>query len=213
MLRSTKSRRRLPWLETRYESEPGGVSVTAYINFIRARGIDAECFTELSAWAAEGIEHYWSREIEFHGRPVNVAVRVRTRRLNALKIKLAAAHGAGFARSHNSGIVCACVKFNPGFFRDAMLARANFELTAAHEFGHSVLHASGGLRHSWGHKGTAVAWLQRTRKSAPCYPQQGEIDLMCYYNKPMIGFDQRIARTRAAPADVLALLRLGTDGE
>ena len=206
----TRRPRGLPWLETRFE--PGhDVSVIANVLFLCARGLSEDRCNQLSAWAAAGIERYWSREIRFEGRPLKVLVRVRTRRHNVLKIKLAEARSARFARSHNSGIIRACVKYNYGFFRDAALARAQFELTAAHEFGHPVLHASGGLRHSWGHKGTASVWLQRAHKSSPCYPQEGEIDLMCYYNPSSLGFPERIARTRAAQADVVALLQLGLE--
>lgn len=138
-----------------------------------------------------------------------MVVRVVPRRKPALKFKLVAARGTRFARSHNSGIVPGCLKFNQGFFRDASLARAEFELTAAHEFGHSILLPAGGLRHSWGHKGTAAVLLQRTRRDAPCYPQQGEVDLMRYYNPPCLHIDDRLARSRAASEDVLALIRLG----
>lgn len=200
--------RRLPWLETRFESEHD-VTIVAYVMFRRAASVSANRFDELWAWAAAGIERYWSREIEFEGQRINAIVRVRSRAHHALKIKLTEARSARFARSHNSGILRACVKYNLGFFHDATLARTHFELTAAHEFGHSVLHARGGLRHSWGHKGTANVWLQRTRKDSPCYPEQGEIDLMCYYNPSSVGFHERIARTQAAQADVVALLQLG----
>lgn len=198
----------MPWLKTRFESEHE-VSIIAHVLFFCASDLSGDRCNELSAWAAAGIERYWSREIEFEGRALNAWVRVRRRGHNVLKIKLAEARGARFARSHNSGVIRACVKYNSGFFRDEALARAQFELTAAHEFGHSVLHASGGLLHSWGHKGTASVWLQRTRKSAPCYPEEGEIDLMCYYNPSAGGFHERIARTRAAQDDVVALLELG----
>lgn len=201
----------MPWLETCFESGHD-VTIVAYVMFRRAANLSENRFDELSAWAVAGIERYWSREIELEGQLLNAVVRVQSRCHNVLKIKLAEACSARFARSHNSGIIRACVKYNPNFFRNPALAHAQFELTAAHEFGHSVLHASGGLRHSWGHKGTASVWLQRTHKSAPCYPQQGEIDLMCYYNPSTVGFYERIARTRAAQADVVALLHLGLDG-
>lgn len=200
----------MPWLETRFESEHD-VAIIAHVLFFCASDLSEDRCNELSAWAAAGIERYWSREIEFEGRALNALVRVRTRPHNVLKIRLAEARRARFARSHNSGVIRACVKYNSGFFRDQALAREQFELTAAHEFGHSVLHASGGLRHSWGHKGTASVWLQRTRKSSPCYPEQGEIDLMCYYNRSSVGLHERIARTRATQDDVVALLELGLE--
>lgn len=208
----TRQPRRLPWLETRFESEYD-VSIIANVLFLCERGLSDDRCNQLSALAAAGIERYWSRGIQFEGRLLNVFVRVRTRRHNVLKIELAEARSARFARSHNTGIIRACVKHNSGFFRDEALAGAQFELTAAHEFGHSVLHAIGGLRHSWGHKGTASVWLQRTHKSAPCYPQEGEIDLMCYYNPSSIGFHERVARTRAAQADLVALLQLGLEAD
>lgn len=204
-----KSRRPLAWLKTRLALAQNRISVDVYISFVRARGLDSELFSQLSNWAAEAIAHYWSREIDFDDQRVDVVVRVLPRALGALKFKLALVSGPSFARSHNSGLVPACIKFNLRFFGDAALARASFELTAAHEFGHSVLHASAGLRHSWGHKGTAGVLLQRTHKRAPCYPLQGEIDLMCYYNAPRVGLDEQVARSRAAADDVLALVRLG----
>lgn len=54
--------------------------------------------------------------------------------------------------------------------------------TAAHEFGHSVLYATTGIRTSGTHKGTSTLLTQAVRKDAPTIPQQGEIDLMKYYN-------------------------------
>lgn len=200
----------MAWLETRFESEHD-VLIIAYVMFLRASNLSEERFHRLSAWAVAGIERYWSREIQFEGRVLNAVVRVQSRRHNVLKIKLAEARSGRFARSHNSGIIRACVKHSD-VFCDEGRGRAQFELTAAHEFGHSVLHASGGLRHSWGHKGTASVWLQRAHRDSPCYPQEGEIDLMCYYHPSAVGFYERIARTRAAQADVVALLHLGLDG-
>lgn len=171
--------------------------------------MNAKQFAELSEWAQHGIERFWSREIEIDAQKFTVHVRVVPRLPHALKIKLAVASARRYARSHNSGIICACLKFNAGFFRDEARARENFELTAAHEFGHSVLYAAGGLRHSWGHKGSGALLFQRTRKAAPAYPTQGEIDLMRYYNAPIIDFHELLARSCAAEEDVAALVRLG----
>lgn len=203
----------LAWLKTEIDRTQDQISVTAFIDFVPARGLGKTRFLELSAWAKSGIERYWSRQIEMDGHRPRVAVRVVPRRIRALKIRLAVNNASCYARSHNTGILCACVKLNAGFFNDEAEARASFELTAAHEFGHSILYAAGGLRHSWGHKGTASILFQCTHKDAPAYPQHGEIDLMCYYNAPAVDLQARVQRSCASAGDVEALVRLGMQKE
>ena len=60
--------------------------------------------------------------------------------------------------------------------------------TAAHEFGHDVLRASGGLSCSWGHEGTSEG--SRISDSAPSRPATGEINLMKYYNGGPFSYDR-----------------------
>ena len=63
--------------------------------------------------------------------------------------------------------------------------------TAAHEFGHDVLMASGGQKWSWGHEGTSEGFLgSRISDSAPSRPATGEINLMKYYNGGPFSYDR-----------------------
>lgn len=88
---------------------------------------------------------------------------------------------ADYARSHNSGVIDGSMFYNQGFFGGANAAAdQDFEGTAAHEFGHSVLQAAGGISLSWTHKGSTTL-AQTTSSRATTHPTTGEIDLMQYY--------------------------------
>jgi hypothetical protein len=61
-------------------------------------------------------------------------------------------------------------------------ADKDFRHTAAHEIGHEILQAFGGSGYSYTHKGSTT-WSQKTKNDVPLYPDEGEIDLMKYYNE------------------------------
>lgn len=206
-----KPRPRAAWVTSHVDSVNLRIEVEVAIRFFRARNLAADEFARLKALAAQGITRYWSRTIDYQGKDFGVRVAVTERERRALAMKVVINRDATFARSHNSGIVAARLKYNGNSYENKSRADRAFELMAAHEFGHSVLLAAGGWRHSWGHKGTAVSLLQRTRRRAPCYPQAGEIDLMCYYNGIAPDFAACCSRTRAAASDVRALIELGLE--
>lgn len=205
-------KRRAAWVTTCINPACACIDVEVAINFRRGRDLSEREFAELKSLAIQGIARYWSRTIDYDERDYAVRLSVLERPRAALQMKIVANPRTGFARSHNSGIIAARLKYNAMFYGDSELAQRAFALTAAHEFGHSVLLAAGGWRHSWGHKGTVSSLLQRTRKGAPCYPQDGEIDLMCYYGGIAPDFDACCTRTRAAASDVRDLVELGLEG-
>ena len=104
------------------------------------------------------------------------------RKTGAIDVDLIINKGKNYARSHNSGIVDASFIYNQGRFANQGYAKQVFKLTAAHEFGHSVLLYSGGIKLSWSHKGSTAILSQAVKRSTPGYPVQGEIDLMKYYD-------------------------------
>lgn len=205
----TKSHRRAAWVTARIDSAHARIDVEVAIHFLRARLLSEREFADLISLAKQGITRYWSRAITYDTKQFLVNVMVVERAHAALKMKIVANPRTRVARSHNSGILAARLKYNGIAYANQSVADQAFELTAAHEFGHSVLLAAGGWRHSWGHKGTVVSLLQRTRKRAPCYPRAGEIDLMCYYNGIAPTFAACCTRTVAASSDVRALVELG----
>lgn len=71
--------------------------------------------------------------------------------------------------------------YNEGAFGDHR-TDLDFQLVAAHEFGHSVLMYAGGLPLSWSHKGSTNPLTQTVKTSTPGYPKSGPIDLMKYYD-------------------------------
>ena len=66
-------------------------------------------------------------------------------------------------------------------FEEGAAEDLEFMDTAAHEFGHDVLMASGGLVWSWGHEGTSTI-LGNDVAGQPTYPPSPEpINLMWYH--------------------------------
>lgn len=201
----------MPWVTTRIDRREARIDVEIAINFLRARKLPEQEFADLKARAKNGIARYWSRAIEYQQNYFDVRVQVVERSRAALRMKIVVNGKKRFARSFSPGLIAARLKYNGMFYANKPRADQAFELTTAHEFGHSVLLASGGLRHSWGHKGTVVSLLQTTRKTAPCYPPSGEIDLMCYYNGIVPDLAACCARTQAAESDLRALIELGME--
>ncbi|WP_407480997.1 hypothetical protein [Elizabethkingia meningoseptica] len=104
-------------------------------------------------------------------------------------------------------------------------AISEFKETAAHELGHELLQAYSGTTYSWQHKGSSYYLPQDTKPTkgnettkdklthfnimnsyGENYPQQGEIDIMKYYNNEPNPKDH--LRLVAAEKDVLGLIWL-----
>lgn len=116
-----------------------------------------------------------------------------------------------YGRSYNPGVLGIRARFiyNQGVFKGSKeLAEGDFKFVSAHEFGHSVLKTAGGLKLSWGHKGSTGAISQRIKKSTSGYPASGPIDLMRYYDdgKHNVAFRQLIEDSIASENDVKRLI-------
>lgn len=166
-------------------------------------------YVRLSNLVLRGIRSYWSRSIRVRNEMFNVDVNGIAKTVDAIGVDLIVEKGADYARSYNLGIpgIDASFIYNAGFYPSQSDADQNFMLTSAHEFGHSVLMAFGGVGHSWTHKGS-TSIFQATKSSTPGYPKTGEIDLMRYFDdsKQSATFFQTIRDSRASELDVKCLL-------
>lgn len=187
------------------------ISLSVKVN-LKQNSLEPLDFVRLSGLALEGIRRYWSRTIHVENEEFRTDV----------VAKISAAHGLGFdlyinndesyARSSNLAIlgIDGSLKYNRGFFPMAPQADQDFMLTAAHEFGHSVLTEYGGIARSWTHEGS-TSIFQSTKTSTPGYPTVGEIDLMKYYDdrKSYPGPALIAANTRASEFDLKCLMWMG----
>jgi hypothetical protein len=130
---------------------------------------------------------------------------------NSIPVDLLIETSSDYSRSMNAAIfgIDANFTYNKGI-PNATVSQidSEFKITAAHEFGHSVLMYSGGIGLSWGHKGSTNALLQNVKSETPGYPAGGDVDLMKYYDidKARIGFIRRINDTRAMGIDIKRLI-------
>lgn len=201
-----------PWTTARVDHAARAVAIEVFVDCQNESGLSASQFAHLRALTLNGISRLWSRTIQLGGQPYVVTTTTIPRVDDSEDLDLYVENGPGYVRSHNSGIIDASIFYNAGFFSTAAAADDDFEITAAHEFGHSVLWAHGGKELSWGHKGSvnhsllAIWDFQDPSPSATTHPTTGEIDLMQYYTDhepPDYG-----ARVIAAEEDVVRLLQL-----
>lgn len=199
------------WAETVVSERCKTLLVKVRIDYTGLKLNDVETL-RLVNLAGEGIARYWSRPIVIDNSAfdVKVVVQPHTESASALPVLVRVEKGEGYKRSFNPGLLGIRARFiyNAGFFQEPGYAKSSFKLISAHEFGHFVLKAVGGIKLSWGHKGTTGVLSQRVKKSAPGYPLTGPIDLMRYYNdkKQNIPFSQLIDKTEATETDVLRLI-------
>jgi hypothetical protein len=169
------------WATSRVNLAAGIINTDVYINFQKNSLKEAD-YQNLKRLAIKGIEQFWSRNIILGKRRFQVLVSVHHRTQGSLGVDMYIETSSDYARSHNSGLIDASFYYNKGFYKGAKVsADRNFMITAAHEFGHSVLEFFGGTSLSWGHKGSTHILPQSVKSSTPGYPSQGEIDLMKYY--------------------------------
>lgn len=202
------------WCDACIDRDRRQISVKVYVDCQR-NGMTRARFQRLEQLVHRGIEQYWSRPITIAGKRWQVRTKVVERESDCVVLDLYEQTGEDYARSHNSGIIDASIFYNTGFFRNyggLAASDLDFQLTAAHEFGHSVLEAFGGKELSWGHKGTvndcllAVWNFQSVKDTAPVWPPSGPIDLMKYYREPRPLLHDRARRTLAAEEDVKRLI-------
>ncbi|MDJ0460398.1 helix-hairpin-helix domain-containing protein [Streptomyces sp. H27-C3] len=199
------------WTSSRVDTAGKKVAVDVYVDCQNEDDLPQATYEKLRGLVLSGIGKYWSRSVTLGSDTYVVTTTAHQRNYASEDLDLYIENGSGFRRSHNSGLVDASIFYNKGF-HGGMTAKADqeFEKTAAHEFGHSVLEAWGGKALSWGHKGTVNAnplkfWnFQDFSSSATPHPTTGEIDLMKYYTDA--GPADFHSRVVAANEDVLRLI-------
>ena len=169
------------WVETKVDLNNMTIINHVYLNMQNSGDASDSDFNRLVGLAIEGIEHYWSREIDVDGKRYMENVRVLQRENNAIDVNLIVEKGS-YSRSHNTSILDARFVYNEGYFKNKSDADADYKRICAHEFGHSVLYAFGGPDMSYSHKGSTHIIPQSVKESTAGYPSSGEIDLMKYYN-------------------------------
>jgi len=194
------------WVDVVVDLRARQVEVFVYVDLQNESSLPTVKFNHLAGLVQQGISKYWSRQITVGKDTFQVKTTVVQREDDSEDLDLYVETGSDYARSHNSGIIDGSIFYNEGYFSNAADADADFKLTAAHEFGHAILTASGGKKLSWGHKGSTNPILQSAYPTTPTYPTAGEIDLMKYYNgsEPPDVY----VRTIAAEEDVKRLIGL-----
>jgi hypothetical protein len=177
----------------------------------------AEQQAKLIALAQQGVAKFWSRTIDLNGDTyhVNVSLNLTKDGMN-VRLKLNDSNNPkNYKRSYNTkgtnsplSIPGAIIFYQPGFYKgDELRANKDFEITVAHELGHSVLTIAGGVGFSWGHEGTSTVLGGNNGKKLQT-PATGEIDLMKYYNGLFV--DVSYERSIASESDVKNLIYIST---
>ncbi|WP_406346159.1 helix-hairpin-helix domain-containing protein [Streptomyces sp. NBC_00648] len=204
---------RRSWVAAKVNSATKQIALDVYVANSPAGGITPSEFHRLAPLVLSGLGKYWSRSVTPGSDTFVVTTTARQSLADGVALNLIVETDSEYRRSHNSGIIDARIYYNEGFYGGpGTAADEDFEHTAAHEFGHTVLEAAGGRDLSWSHKGTVYGspldlWdFQKPSPNATVYPTSGEIDLMKYYkgSEP----SDLYARTHAAQEDVLRLIAL-----
>lgn len=202
------------WIEVDIDRSKKIIDVWLRLGLAFVNGGARQFKDHLTKLFLSGVEKYWSRE-QPDGPMIDgerYAVKVQAEGLrqtdkNVLDFDIRRTNSSDYVRSHNSGIIDSQIYYNAGFFSSATTADRFFMLTAAHEFGHSVLEETGGRQFSWTHKGSTTLF-QKTHDASPIYPTApGEIDMMLYYadEDP----HDLTSRSHASNNDILRLISLG----
>ncbi|MGF1727099.1 hypothetical protein [Photobacterium nomapromontoriensis] len=173
---------KIEWTESTIFLTNKVININVYLNF-KKNSLSQSEYNKLVSLAKEGIEQYWSRNIKLGTARFSVRVKAHHRDNRAIPVDLYIEMERGkYARSMNPAVlgVDASFIYNKGTMTHKN-AEMDFKLTTAHEFGHSVLMYAGGVKLSWGHKGTSDIFIQRANNKATEYPNNGDIDLMKYY--------------------------------
>jgi hypothetical protein len=200
---------RVPWAYATVNLGAGRVQVRVNMN-LKRNSLSQGDYVRLSSLVFRGIKHYWSRSVKLGGRAFAVDVTGIYGTGRAVEVDLVIENGSDYKRSSNPCVlgIDGTLVYNAGWSNQPGIADDDFMEVAAHEFGHAVLMAVGGLSYSWTHKGS-TSLLQTVKKSTPGYPKVGDVDLMRYYdlNKSKgMNFPQVAARTTADEWDVKCLL-------
>ena len=198
------------WAESTVNLTNRTIQVKVYIDYHQG-SLTPKSYTRLKMLSNQGIKHYWSKNFTIDNHKFLVIVNVVYRRKHSINVKLRMSINTKYARSHNSGIIAARFIYNKGFYGfNTANAVADFKHTCAHEFGHSVLGYFGGIKLSWGHKGSTHIFPQSAKKSTPGHPVHGDIDVLKYYDrkKNVVPINNFYKRSRIAEIDIKRLVWL-----
>lgn len=209
-------------------------------------------FEELKQLVLDGLKKHWSRSFN-NGLKVGNSIKISNNsyEFNLYPISATSSSLNGisllfntngkWSRSGNPGFL-AKLSYNVGYieysngwgYQSEANENIEFKETAAHEIGHPIIFAYGGMIYSWEHKGSSYLFPQDTKPTpdndkskiifeniihrytletaGEYYPVTGEIDLMKYYNskdpsgKKITSPDN--SRTVVAEKDVIGLIWL-----
>lgn len=175
------------WAKTTVNSLTRTIYIDVYLNF-KQNSLRQGDYLKLKELAIAGIKQYWSNTITVAGVRFNVIVNpVHKNSSNAIAVDLEIEESESYSRSMNPAIlgIDASFVYQRGLLKlgaPEKFINEDFKFVSAHEFGHSVLMYTGGIRLSWGHKGSTNLLLQNVKSTTPGYPSKGKIDLMKYYD-------------------------------
>jgi len=162
--------------------------------------------------AQKGVARFWSRTIDLDGDVYTVNVSL-SNNINGMDIGLEINDSKNYKRSYNSkgtnsplSLPGAVIYYQPNVFPTEEQADKDFQVTAAHEIGHSILTIVGGIEFSWGHKGTSGV-LGGSGKASTT-PVTGQMDLMKYYKNTDVL--ETYSRAKASESDVKNLIYIST---
>jgi len=219
-----------PWFNAVINQASKTVSVTINVNFLTKRpltGDQTDIFSrkemtdaqkaKLIDLAQKGVSRFWSRPIDLNGDPYTVNVSL-SNNIDGMDIWLEVNDSKDYRRSYNAkgtnsplSLPGAVIYYQPNAFLTEKEADNDFQVTAAHEIGHSILTIAGGIEFSWGHKGTSGV-LGGSGKGATI-SAKGYIDLMVYPDEQSLkyfSFENRYERSKASESDVKNLIYIST---
>ncbi|MEG3753060.1 hypothetical protein [Psychromonas arctica] len=175
------------WAKTIINRKLRTIYIDVFINF-KKNDLNSSDYNRLKELAIEGIKQYWSNNITVDGVVFKVIVNCLHKDSSiAIPVDLKIEEGLNYNRPMNPAIlgIDASFIYQRGQRKAGISSKiidAEFKLTSAHEFGHSILMYAGGIGLSWGHKGSTHILLQSVKSSMPEYPKNGKIDIMKYYD-------------------------------
>lgn len=198
------------WADAKVHLRPGGGFIDIHVRLrYQPSGMSKSEAERLKRLANKGIGKYWSRGINLAGQRFRVRVVARHHQTSrSIPVDIMTHPGPEYGRSSNVGMLGIDANFVYNPEDGKKIADLDFQLVAAHEFGHAVLMGSEGAWTSWTHKGSSYVVPQLPRASTPGYPDNGKVDLMRYYDREenAISLPDRARRTKASEKDVKRLI-------
>ena len=199
----------------------------------KKRHIRFKSQVDLRSMVFSGLKRYWSRSISVTNSQLYAVdlTAVHSEKQSMDDIKISYNTNNAWQRSSNPGSVRGIVSlfgnfvperivYNVGwledrgrwFYQRPVKADLSFKETSAHEIGHEILSAYGGETYSYGHKGSSTVVTQTVKTVAnggEAYPQQGDIDLMKYYDgRPSRNFFNQVIASEQDVKSLVWLARL-----